>query len=164
MELYWKLIAKMGVVCECKLWGGCWVSTWGWFYWMLVIESNSVNSGTEVLIEIVCIKWHDLQTYCFPSNGDCTLKKFWHEYLLLQKCQLISYKVIDYKHNICNWDLFLFYFYTVQCKKLDPICLFSFLLVTKCFFLRGSISQYSNELYLRSSKSFSFTAFNFACA
>ena len=97
---------------------------------MLVIESNSVNSGTEVLIENVCIKWHVLQTYCFPSNGDCTLKKFCYKYLLLQKCELISYKVIDYKHNT------------------DPICLFSFLLVTKCFFLRGSISQYSNELYL----------------
>ena len=33
-------------------------------------------------------------------------------------------------------------------KIYTPICLFSFLLVTKCFFLRGSISQYSNELYL----------------
>ena len=164
MELYWKLIAKMGEVCECSLWGGCWVSTWGWFYWMLVIESNSANSGTEVLIEIVCVKWHVLQTYCFPSNGDCTLKKFWHEYLLLQKCQLISYKVIDYKHNTCNRDLFLFYFYTVQCKKLDPICVFSFLLVTKCFFLRGSISQYSNELYLRFLAIFFFHCFQFAWA
>ena len=28
------------------------------------------------------------------------------------------------------------------------ICLFSFLLDTICFFLRGSVSQYSNELYL----------------
>ena len=151
----------MGVVCECSLWGSCWLSTWGWFYWMLVIESNSVNSGTEVLIENVCIKWHVLQTYCFPSNEDCTLKKFWHEYLLLQKCQLISYKVIDYKHNIYNRDLFLFYFYTVQCKNLDPICLFSFLLVTKCFFLRGSTSQYSNELYLRFLTIFFFHCFQF---
>ena len=52
MELYWKLIAKMvGLVCEVvtRFLGGC-------FYWMLVIESNSVNSGTEVLIENVCIK------------------------------------------------------------------------------------------------------------
>ena len=53
MELYWKLIAKMmGVVCEIVA---------GFlngvvFDWMLVIESNSVNSGTEVLIENVCIK------------------------------------------------------------------------------------------------------------
>ena len=31
---------------------------------MLVIESNSVYSGTEVLIENVCTKWHVLQTYC----------------------------------------------------------------------------------------------------
>ena len=43
---------------------------------MLVIESNSVNSGTEVLIENVCIKSHVLETYCFPSNKDCTLKNF----------------------------------------------------------------------------------------
>ena len=50
-----------------------------------------------------------------------------------QKCELISYKVINYKHNA---------------KIYTPICPFSFLLVTKCFFLRGSISQYSNELYL----------------
>ena len=49
------------------------------------MESNSVNSGTEVLIENVCIKRHVLQTYCFPSNEDCTLKKISHEYLLLPK-------------------------------------------------------------------------------
>ena len=61
--LYWKLIAKiMGVVCEVIIVVTfveshcCRVSTWGCFYWMLVIESNSVNSGTEVLIENVCIK------------------------------------------------------------------------------------------------------------
>ena len=48
VELYWKLIDKiMGVVCEVVA---------GFLYWMLVIESNSVNSGTEVLIENVCIK------------------------------------------------------------------------------------------------------------
>ena len=53
VELYSKLIAEiMGVVCEVS----CWVSTWGCFYLMLVIGSNSVNSGTEVLIENVCIK------------------------------------------------------------------------------------------------------------
>ena len=120
MELYLKLIAKISLVCECSLWGSCWVSTWGWFYWMLLIESNSVNSGTEVLIEIVCIKWHVLKTYCFPSNEDCALKKIWLEYLLLQKCELISDKVIDYKHNIYNRNLFLLYFDTVQCKNLDP--------------------------------------------
>ena len=45
---------------------------------MLVIESNSVNSGTEVLIEDFCIKRHVLQTQ-FSSNEDCTLKKFRHE-------------------------------------------------------------------------------------
>ena len=49
MELYWKLM--VGLVCEVvtEFLRGC-------FYWMLVIESNSVNSGTEVLIENVCIK------------------------------------------------------------------------------------------------------------
>ena len=49
MELYWKLM--VGLVCEVVtgFLRGC-------FYWMLVIESNSVNSGTEVLIENVCIK------------------------------------------------------------------------------------------------------------
>ena len=68
VELYWKLIDKiMGVVCEVVA---------GFLYWMLVIESNSVNSGTEVLIENVCIKSHVLETYCFPSNKDCTLKNF----------------------------------------------------------------------------------------
>ena len=52
MELYWKLIAKVvGLVCDVVtgFQQGC-------FYWMLVIESNSVNSGTEVLIGNVCIK------------------------------------------------------------------------------------------------------------
>ena len=52
MELHWKLIAKMvGLVCEVVtgFLRGC-------FYWMLVIESNSVNSCTEVLIKNVCIK------------------------------------------------------------------------------------------------------------
>ena len=73
----------------------------------------------------------------------------------------LIYKVIDYKHNIYNRDFFLFYFYTVQCKNLDPICLFSFLLVIKCFFLRGSISQYSNELYLRFLAIFFFHCFQF---
>ena len=74
--------SRRGVILEvdCQdggssLWGSNWVSTWGCFYWMLVIESNSVNSGTEVLIENICIKWHVLQTYCFPLNEDCTLKK-----------------------------------------------------------------------------------------
>ena len=33
-------------------------------------------------------------------------------------------------------------------QNLDPICLFSFLLVTKGFFLRGSILEYSNDPYL----------------
>ena len=65
-----------------------------------------------------------------------------------QKCELISYKVIDYKHNIYNRDLSHFIFILSNTKIYTPICLFSFLLVTKCFFLRGSISQYSNELYL----------------
>ena len=111
---------------------------------MLVIESNSVNSGPEVLIENVCIKWHVLQLYCFPSNEDCTLKKFDTNIYFCQKCELLSYNVIAYKHDVYNRDLFLFDFYTVQSKNF----LFSFLLVTKCFFLRGSISQYSNELYL----------------
>ena len=51
VELYWKLIVKMmGVVCEVVagflhgvVFNACW------------LESNSVNSGTEVLIENVCI-------------------------------------------------------------------------------------------------------------
>ena len=51
LELYWKLITKiMDVVCEVVagflhgvVFNACW------------LESNSVNSGTEVLIENVCI-------------------------------------------------------------------------------------------------------------
>ena len=73
------------------------------------------------------------RNYCFPSNEDCTLKKFWHEFYFCPKCELISYKVINDKHNA---------------KIYTPIYLFSFLLKTNCFFLRGSILQYSNELYL----------------
>ena len=52
MELSWKLIAKkVGLVCEVVtgFLRGC-------FYWMLVIESNSVNS--EVLTENVCRTSH----------------------------------------------------------------------------------------------------------
>ena len=53
VELYWKLIPKIvGVVCEVVagfLHRVC-------LYWMSVIESNSVNSGTEVLTENVYIK------------------------------------------------------------------------------------------------------------
>ena len=41
-----------------------------------------------------------------------------------------------------------FIFILFNAKIYTPICLFSFLLVTKCLFLRGSSSQYSNELYL----------------
>ena len=53
VELYWKLIAKMmGVVCEVV--AGFLHGVF--FYWMLVIQSNSVNSGTDVLIENVCIE------------------------------------------------------------------------------------------------------------
>ena len=37
-----------------------------------------------------------------------------------QKCEMISYKVIDYKHNVYNSDLFLFNFYTGQSKNLYP--------------------------------------------
>ena len=53
--LYLKLIGTiMGVVCEVVL----------GFYMRLFLldvgESNSVNSGTEVFIENVCIKWHVL--------------------------------------------------------------------------------------------------------
>ena len=56
VELYWKLIGKiMGVVCEvvAGFLHGVVVVV---FFFMLVIESTSVNSGTEVLIENVCIK------------------------------------------------------------------------------------------------------------
>ena len=80
--------------------------------------SNSVNTGTAVSIDNVCIKGHVLQTYCFPSNEDRTLKKF--SQYFCQKRELISCKVINYKHNIYNRDLSLFYFYTVQCKNLYP--------------------------------------------
>ena len=69
-----------------------------------------------------------------------------------QKCELISYKVIDYKHNIYDRDLFwpflVLFLILFNVKIYTLICLFSFLLVTKKFFLTGSISQYSNELYL----------------
>ena len=55
VELYWKLIAKMmGVVCEVV--AGFLHGVFFFYYWMLVIQSNSVNSGTDVLIENVCIK------------------------------------------------------------------------------------------------------------
>ena len=75
-------------------------------------------------------------------------KKFDTNIYFCQKCALIPYKVIDYTHNIYNRDLFLFYFMLFNAEIYAPICLFSFLLVTECFFLRGSIPQYSNELYL----------------
>ena len=42
------------------------------------MESDSVKSGTEVLIENVCIKRHALQTYCiftFAKNVNWTLVK-----------------------------------------------------------------------------------------
>ena len=59
-----------------------------------------------------------------------------------------------------------FIFVLFNAKIYTPICLFSFLLVTKCFFLRGSISQYSNELLIPAfpRNLFPFTAFNFAWA
>ena len=116
----------------------------GLFYWMLVMESNSVNSGTEVLIENVCIKWHVLQTYCFPPNEDCTLKRFWHEYLLLPKN--VNWSITRTTYIIVTFSCFIFILFNVKIYTL--IFLFSSLLVTKCFFLRCSISQYSNELYL----------------
>ena len=54
VELYWKLVAKMmGVVCEVV---AGFLHGVFFYYWMLVIQSNSVNSGTDVLIENVCIK------------------------------------------------------------------------------------------------------------
>ena len=86
------------------------------------LRGGYVNSGTEVLMENVCFKWHVLQTYCFPSNEDWlhTEKNFDTNIYYYQKCELISLKVIDYKHNIYNRDLFLFYFYTFQCKNLYP--------------------------------------------
>ena len=67
VELYWKLIAKMmGVVCKV-------VAGFNFFIGLFLLdvgnrESNSVDGGTEVLIENVCIKLHVLQTCCFPSN------------------------------------------------------------------------------------------------
>ena len=82
---------------------------------MLAIESNSVNSGTEVLIEMFVLSdmfpkhtvFHQMKTANVDSNIYCC-----------QKCELTSYKVIDYKHNVYNRDLSLFYFYTVQYKNL----------------------------------------------
>ena len=71
---------------------------------MLVIESNSVNSGTEVLIENVCIKLHVLQTYCSPSNEDCILKKFGHEYSLLSKMWKINlHNMSFHTHHIVQY-------------------------------------------------------------
>jgi len=67
-----KIAKIMGVVCEVVDVG----FYMGLFYWMLVIESNSVNSGNYFFIENVFINLHVLQTYCFPSYEDCTLKKF----------------------------------------------------------------------------------------
>ena len=106
---------------------------------MLVIESNSVNSGTEVWLE-----WHVLQTYCFPSNEDCTLKTFWHEYLLLPKMWPDLFTNTTYMTGTFSYFILILF----NAKIYTPIWLFSFLLVTKCFFLRGPISQYSNELFL----------------
>ena len=58
VKLYWKLIAKiMGVVCEV-------VAGFLRVYWMLLIESNSVNSGTEVLRENVCT----YEVTCFTNK------------------------------------------------------------------------------------------------
>ena len=58
VKLYWKLTAKiMGVVCEV-------VAGFLRLYWMLLIESNSVNSGTEVLRENVCT----YEVTCFTNK------------------------------------------------------------------------------------------------
>ena len=102
-----------------------------------------------MLKENVCIKWHVLQTYCFPSNEDyCTLKKFWHKYLLLPKMWTDLLLSNRFETTYITGTFSYFIFILFNAKIYTPICLFSFLLVTKCFFLRGSISQYSNELYL----------------
>ena len=47
----------MGVVCEV-------VAGFLRLYWMLLIESNSVNSGTEVLRENVCT----YEVTCFTNK------------------------------------------------------------------------------------------------
>ena len=56
VELYWKMIGKIiGVVCDVA--GFLQRVVFLFFvFFMLVIESKSVNSGTDLLIENVCIK------------------------------------------------------------------------------------------------------------
>ena len=61
-----------------------------------------------------------------------------------------------------------FIFIMFNAKIYTPICLFSFLLVTKCFFLRGSISRYLNELVfprnlVKCISYFSLRQFNLLC-
>ena len=142
VKLYWKLIAKiMGVVCEV-------VAGFLRLYWMLLIESNSVNSGTEVLRENVCT----YEVTCF-TNKLFSIKWRLHTENILTR-------ILTFAKNV-NWSLMkqsitnttyitgtisYFIFIMFNAKIYTPICLFSFLLVTKCFFLRGSISQHSNEL------------------
>ena len=76
----------------------------------------------------------------FHQTKTAHWKNFDRNIYFCQKCELISYKGIDYKHNI--------YFYTVQCKIYTRSACFLFSLLLKGFFLRGSILQYSNDPYL----------------
>ena len=63
---------------------------------------------------------------------------------------------IDYKHKICNRDLFSFYFYTVQCKNLYPDLPVFF---SPCNFAFKN-TQRTIPVFPRNL--FPFTAFNFA--
>ena len=68
---------------------------------MLVIESKSDNSGTEVLIENVCIISDTFYKHTvFHQMKTAHLTNFDANLYFCQKCALISCKVIDYKHNI----------------------------------------------------------------
>ena len=79
-----------------------------------------------------------------------------------QKCELMSYKVVDYKHNIYNRDLFLFYFYTVQCKKSIPRSeCFPFSLSLNVSFKEVPSHNTQMNYTCVSSESFSFHCFQF---
>ena len=59
---------------------------------------------------------------------------------------LVKSSITNTTYIIANFSYFIFILFNA--KIYTPICLFSFVLVTKCFFLRGSILQYSNDPYL----------------
>ena len=114
---------------------------------MLVIESNSVHSGTEVLIENVCITC--FTNILFATKWRVHAEKIWTRIFTISKnvnWSLIKYSITNTTYLTGTFSYFIFILFNA--KIYTPICLFSFLLDSKCFFLRGSISKYSNELYL----------------